>query len=112
AIREQYGKIIDWHLEQLAYFLNRVKSLDEGGTSLLDNSMIMFGGSLKDGNRHAVENLPLLLAGRGRGALRPGRRPRAPDSTPVCNLYLSLLHRMGIVEKSFGDSTGALEGLS
>jgi hypothetical protein len=111
-IREQYGKIIDWHMEQLAYFFNKVKNLDEGGTSLLDNSMIMFGGSLKDGNLHAVENLPLLLAGRGKGTLRPGRRLRAPERTPVCNLYLSLLARMGIEEKSFGDSTGPLQGLA
>jgi hypothetical protein len=110
--KEQYGKIINWHMEQLAYFLTRVKSLDEGGTSLLDNSMIMFGGSLKDGNRHLVANLPLLLAGRGKGTLRPGRRLRAPEKTPLCNLYVSLLNRMGMPEKSFGDSTGTLEGLS
>jgi hypothetical protein len=112
ATRDQYGTIIDWHTEQLAYFLNKVKSLDEGGTSLLDNSMIMFGGSLKDGNLHAVENLPLLLAGRGKGALRPGRRVRAPERTPVCNLYLELLNIMGIPETSFGDSTGRLAGLA
>ena len=87
-----------------------MKSLDEGGTSLLDNSMIMFGGSLKDGNRHAVANLPLILAGRGKGTLRPGRRLRAPEQTPLCNLYLSLLSRMGIEEKSFGDSTGRARG--
>lgn len=110
--REQYEKIINWHTEQMAYFLNRMKNLDEGGTSLLDNSMVMFGGSLKCGNRHDVENLPLLLAGRGKGSLRPGRRLRAPEKTPLCNLYLSMLHKMGIPEKSFGDSTGVLEGLS
>ncbi len=110
--KEQYGRIINWHMEQLAYFLNRVKSLDEGGASLLDNSMIMFGGSLKDGNRHAVSNLPLILAGRGKGALRPGRRLRAPEHTPLCNLYLSMLHHLGLMETSFGDSTGPLEGLS
>jgi hypothetical protein len=110
--KEQYGRIINWNIEQLAYFLNRMKSLDEGSGSLLDHSMIMFGGSLKDGNRHAVANLPLILAGRGKGTLRPGRRLRAPEQTPLCNLYVSLLSRMGIQEKSFGDSTGALEGLS
>ncbi|MBM3762808.1 MAG: DUF1552 domain-containing protein [Acidobacteria bacterium] len=110
--REQYEKIINWHTTQLAYLLNRMKSLDEGGSSLLDNSMILFGGSLKDGNRHEVENLPLLLAGRGKGTLRPGRRLRAPEKTPFCNLHLALLNRMGIPEKSFGDSTGPLEGLS
>jgi hypothetical protein len=110
--REQYEKIINWHTEQMAYLLTRMKSLDEGGASLLDNSMVMFGGSLKCGNRHEVENLPLLLAGRGKGTLRPGRRLRAPEKTPLCNLYLSMLHKMGINETSFGDSTGVLEGLS
>ncbi len=110
--REQYEKIINWHTGQLAYFLNKVKNLDEGGKSLLDNSMIMFGASIKDGNRHTVENLPLLLAGRGKGTLRPGRRFRAAEKTPLCNLYLALLHRMGVMEKSFGDSTGPLDGLA
>jgi hypothetical protein len=110
--RGMYETIINWHTGQMAYFLNRMKSLDEGGTSLLDNSMIMFGASLKDGNRHDPENLPLILAGRGKGTLRPGRRLRAPEKTPLCNLYLAMLHRMGVKEKSFGDSTGLLEGLA
>ncbi len=110
--KDMYGRIVDWHMEQMAYFLGRVKNLDEGGTSLLDNSMIMFGGSLKDGNTHAVENLPILLAGRGKGTLKPGRRLRAPEQTPICNLYLSMLHRMGVEQKSFGDSTGLLQGLA
>jgi hypothetical protein len=112
AQREQYEKIINWNVEQVAYFLNKLRGLDEGGTSLLDNSMILFGASLKDGNRHDPENLPLILAGRGKGALRPGRRLRAPVKTPFCNLHLAMLHRMGVMEKSFGDSTGPLEGLS
>jgi hypothetical protein len=110
--REMYEKIINWHTEQAAYFLNRMRSLKEGERSLLDNSMILFGGSLKDGNRHDPENLPLILAGRGKGALRPGRRLRAAPKTPLCNLHLAMLHRMGVMEKSFGDSTGPLEGLS
>ncbi len=109
--RVQYEKIVTWHTEQLAYFLNRMKSLDEGGKSLLDNSMILFGATLKDGNRHDPENLPVLLAGRGKGTLRPGRRVRFAEKTPLCNLHLSMLHRLGVKEKSFGDSTGVLEGL-
>ena len=109
--REQYEKIVTWHTEQLAYFLNRMKSLDEGGKSLLDNSMILFGATLKDGNRHDPENLPVLLAGGGKGTLRPGRRVRFAEKTPLCNLHLSMLHRLGVKEKSFGDSTGVLEGL-
>jgi hypothetical protein len=112
AQRRQYESIINWNIEQVAWFLNRLHSLKEGATSLLDNSMILFGASLKDGNRHDPEDLPIILAGRGKGALRPGRRLRAPVKTPLCNLHLAMLHRAGIMEKSFGDSTGPLEGLS
>lgn len=110
--RDQYGRIINWHTEQLAYLLGRMKSLKEGETSLLDNSMVLFGSSLKCGNRHIEENLPLLLAGRGKGTLRPGRRVRAEKKTPFCNLHLALMERMGLKEESFGDSTGVLTGLS
>lgn len=112
AKREQYERIIHWQMEQLAWFLGRVKGLDEGGRTMLDSSMILFGSSLKDGNRHTEENLPLLLAGRGKGAIRPGRRLRAAPKTPFCNLHLALLQRMGVKLDSFGDSTGSLEGLA
>ena len=112
ATRDQYEAILNWNIGQVAYFLNRIKGLDEGGTSLLDNSMIMVGGTLKDGNRHTEENLPLLLAGKGKGTLRPGRRFRAPAKTPLCNLYVSLLDRMGVKVDSVGDSTGPLQGLA
>lgn len=106
--REQYEKIINWHTEQLAWFLGKIKALDEGGTSMLDNSMIVFGGSLKDGNRHTEENLPILVAGRGKGTLRPGRRIRAAAKTPFCNLHLALAQRMGVHADQFGDSNGNL----
>ena len=108
----QYGRIINWQTEQLAAFLTRMKSLKEGDRSLLDNSMVLFGSSLKCGNRHQEENLPLLLAGRGKGTLRPGRRVRAAVKTPFCNLHLAMMHRMGVKDESFGDSTGVLGGLA
>lgn len=109
--RAQYEKIVTWHTAQLAWFLEKMRSLKEGDGTLLDHSMILFGASLKDGNRHLEENLPLLLAGRGNGTLRPGRRLRAPEKTPFCNLHLAMIQRMGVKEDSFGDSTGPLEGL-
>ncbi len=112
AKRAQYEAIINWHMQELAYFFDRVRALDEGGSTLLDNSMILFGSTLKDGNRHDPENLPLILAGRGKGALRPGRRVRFAEKTPLCNLYLSMLERMGVEQNSFGDSTGKLAGLA
>lgn len=109
--RLQYEKIINWHTTQLAYLLTKMKNLKEGETSLLDNSMVLFGSSLKCGNTHQEENLPLLLAGRGKGSLRPGRRVRAAKKTPFCNLHLALMERMGVKEESFGDSTGVMQGL-
>jgi hypothetical protein len=110
--RTQYEKIINWHMEQVDYMLTRMRGLDEVGSSLLDNSMLMFGSSLKDGNRHDNENLPLLLAGRAKGKLKPGRRVRYAEKTPLCNLYLTLMGHMGVEAASFGDSTGRLEGLA
>lgn len=110
--KKQYETCVTWHVAQVAYFLNRLKSLDEGGKSLLDNSMVMFGCGIKCGNLHLEHDLPIALAGRGKGTLKPGRRVRFPKDTPLCNLYLSMLQRMGIQEASFGDSTGVLPGLA
>lgn len=110
--REHYTSIINWHTQQVADFLTKLKSLDEAGTPLLDNCMILCGASLKDGNRHLEKDLPLLLAGHGKGTLKPGRRVRAPKDTPMCNLHLAMLNRMGVEDESFGDSTGPLDGLS
>jgi len=109
--KKQYETCVTWHVEQVAYFLKRLKSLDEGGTSLLDNSMVSFGCGIKCGNLHLERDLPIALAGGGKGSLHPGRRLRFKPETPLCNLYLAMLHRMGIEEKSFGDSTGPLQGL-
>ena len=110
--RAQYEKIVTWNVEQFAWFLEKMRSLKEGDGTLLDHSMILFGGSLKDGNKHTEENLPLLVAGRGNGAIRPGRRLRAEPLTPFCNLHLALINKMGVQLDNFGDSTGALKGLS
>ena len=110
--KKQYETCVTWHVEQVAYFLNKLKGLDEGGKSLLDNSMVMFGCGIKCGNLHLEENLPIALAGGGKGTLRGGRRLRFEKKTPLCNLYLSMLYRMGVKEESFGDSTGQLQGLS
>ncbi len=108
----QYERIGTWHVEQVAYLLERMRTLDEGGTSLLHNSQVLFGSTLKDGNSHDPHDLPLLLAGGGCGAIRPGRRLRARPDTPLCNLYLTMLQHVGIERDSFGDSTGPLDGLA
>lgn len=105
---DAYLRINRWHVEQYAYFLERLRSFDEGGGSLLDQSMVLLGAGLRDGNRHDPHDLPLVLAGRGGGSVAAGRHLVAKPDTPLCNLHLALLRRMGIAAESFGDSTGEL----
>jgi hypothetical protein len=106
---EPYSKINRWHTEQMAYFLGKLKSIKEGESTLLDNSMILFGSSMSDGNRHDPSNLPIVLAGRGGGKIKTGRHIESEKNTPLCNLYVSMLERMGTPVESFGDSTGAID---
>lgn len=106
---EPYSKINRWHCEQLAYLLNKLRSVQEGERTLLDNSMIFFGSSFSDGNRHDPNNLPVILAGRAGGKLDTGRHIASPKGTLLCNLYVPMLERMGTPVEAFGDSTGALE---
>jgi hypothetical protein len=105
----QYQLINTWHMEQLAYFLNKLKSIKEGDSNMLDNSMVMFGSGLKDGNRHAEENLPILLAGRGGGQIKPGRHLVFEENTPLANLYQTMAQVMGVNADGFADGTGVLE---
>jgi len=106
---EQYSKINRWHVEQFVYLLDRMRSIREGEGSLLDNSMIVCGSGLSDGNAHSPDNLPILLGGRGGGALRTGRHIRSEKNTPLCNLYMTVLDRLGLPVGQFGDSTQAMD---
>jgi hypothetical protein len=76
---------------------------------LLDNSMIVFGGGISDPDAHNHDDLPILLAGRGGGTLNPGRHIILREETPLTNLYLSMLDRMGVPSEKFGDSSGRLD---
>jgi hypothetical protein len=105
-------KINRFHITQLAYLLGKLQSVQEGEGTLLDNCMIVYGSGIGDGNRHNHDNLPVLLAGKGGGALQPGRHLRYPKETPLANLYLSLLDRIEAPTDSLGDSTGRLTDLN
>jgi hypothetical protein len=95
-----------------AYFLERLKATKEGEGTLLDHSMIVYGGAIADGNAHSHYDLPVLLAGHGNGQLKPGRHIQYAKGTPMTNLYLSLLERMNVPTEKLGDSTGKLEMLT
>jgi hypothetical protein len=109
--QEKVRQINRFHTEQLAYVLGKMKSIKEGDSNLLDNSMIVYGAGISDGDRHNHDDLPILLAGRGAGTLKPGQHLLFPKYTPMSNLFLSMLDRMKVPSESFGDSTGRLERL-
>lgn len=112
AKMSKIAKINTFHTALFAYFLGKLKAMREGTGTVLDNSMIVYGSGIADGNRHAHHDLPILLAGGGGGTLRPGRHIRYQTMTPMTNLYLSLLERMGVGASRLGDSTGKLSQLA
>ena len=109
---DQIRKIDKFHIEQFAYFLQKLSQMKEGEKSVLDNSMILFGCGIGDGNRHNHNDLPILLAGRGGGKITPGRHVKYDQNTPLCNLYVSMLDAVGVKVDRFGDSTGPLPKLT
>jgi len=109
---EKVAKINCFHLEQFAYFVNKLKSTPDGDATLLDRMMVVYGSGLADGNQHTHDDLPVVLAGAGNGALRPGRHVQYPKETPMTNLYVAMLDHMGITPEHIGDSTGELEHLT
>jgi hypothetical protein len=113
--KEWIDKVADidqWYVRQFAKFLEKLQQTkDVDGSSLLHNSMIVYGSGNADANRHTHTNLPLLLAGAGGGALTPGRYVKH-DSKPMTNLFLRMAHCLGMQDlKRFGDSTGLLENV-
>lgn len=110
--KAKIAKINRFHATQFAYFLGKLKSIQEGEGTLLDNCMIVYGSGLGDGNRHNHDNLPVLLAGRGGGTLTSGRHVRYDREIPMTNLFLSMLERMDVKTDRIGDSTGKLPNLS
>jgi hypothetical protein len=99
-----------YHIQQFAGWVEKLKSTKEAGGSLLDNCMIVYGAGLSDGNRHLHEDLPTMMVGRAGGTIKTGRRVVFRRETPMCNLFLEMMSRMGVQMDHFGDSTGKLVG--
>ena len=108
--RADLQKIDRFNVGLFGYFLERMTAIREGEGTLLDNAMILYASGMSNGNRHARENLPILLAGRGGGTLRTGRCIdfNWKHRTPLANLYVEMLQRVGVPTQTFGDSTGGL----
>jgi uncharacterized protein DUF1552 len=108
---ERVTQINRHHMELFTGFVQKLKDTPDGDGTLLDHSLVVYGSGIADGDKHSHENLPVLLVGRG-GGLSPGRHIVYPEDTPMTNLYLTLLDRLGIREDAIGDSTGRIEQLT
>ena len=104
---EGYNQITKWLAGQCATMLERMAAIDEGNGSLLDNSVVLFGSGMKDGNVHEPVNVPIALFGQAGGKLKTGRRIDCPDDSILAQLHLSVLHLFGIETENFNGVTSS-----
>lgn len=110
---EKTAKINQYHVQTFAYLLDKLSKTADGDGTLLDHSMILYGSSISDGNRHTHDDLPLLLIGGAAGQLKGGRHIAYPQETPMTNLLLAMLDKTGIqAPEKLGDSTGRIDRLT
>jgi hypothetical protein len=103
------ARIDTYHVQLFAYFLEKLSARRDGDGSLLDNSLVMYGGGMGDGNLHRHSDLPCVLAGKLGGAFKTGQHLRYPLDTPMSNLLLTILDKTGVRLDKIGDSTSRLE---
>ncbi|HEY0963930.1 MAG TPA: DUF1552 domain-containing protein [Pseudomonadales bacterium] len=106
--KARFALINRYHVSLLAYFLDRLQNTPDGEGTLLDNALVMYGSGMSDGNAHNHDPLPIVLAGRAGGTLEGNRHINLADPTPMSNLLLAMLGKLGVEAESFGDSTGVL----
>ena len=103
------AKINAFHVSLFAYFLERLKATPEGNGTLLDHSLLLYGSGIGNPNVHDHTNLPVLVAGGAAGGMKGGRHIRYKEPTPLANLHLSLLDKVGVKLDRFGDSSGKMD---
>jgi hypothetical protein len=99
-------------MEQFVYFIDKLANTPDGDGTLLDHSMVTYGSGISDGNRHFHHDLPVLILGKANGSWKTGRHLQYAKDTPMTNLFLGMLDRMGVRAESIGDSNGLLEHLT
>jgi len=97
-----------FHIEQLSYIAQKMQSIKEGNGTLLDNTMLVYGGGISDGDRHNHDDLPVMMLGRGGNRVKAGQHIRYEDGTPMTNLFITMFDKMGIPIEHLGDSNGKL----
>ena len=106
---DKFAIINRYHIQMLAYFLEKLKATPDGDGNLLDHSLILYGSSMSNGNQHDHDPLPIVLVGGASGQLAGGRHLRYAPHTPMSNLLLSMLDKLGVQQERHGDSTAKLE---
>lgn len=105
---DKCARINQYHVSLFSYYLERLRATPDGDGTLLDHSAIIYGAGMSEGNGHVPENLPILLVGGGAGKLAGGRHIKYPKGTPLANLHMALLDKIGAPVESIGNSTGRL----
>ena len=108
---EKLLKIQTWHMSKFGEFVGKLAAIKDGEGTLLDNSIFLYGSNMSNSDRHNGHPLPTILVGGGAGRLKGGRHIEMPEPTSIANLHLTLLGKVGVEQKSFGDSTGTIAGL-
>jgi hypothetical protein len=109
---EKVTKINAFQARQFAYFLEKLRDTPEADGSLLDHSVILYGCGISDSNSHLHTDLPILVAGGSGSQIKGGRHLRMPEGTPLTNLQLTLVGKLGLAIEHFGDSNGRVEEVS
>jgi hypothetical protein len=109
ANMDSFALINKYHVQMLTYFVEKLSKTPDGDGNLLDHSMLLYGSSMSNGNQHDHDPLPILLVGGASGQLQGNRHIVTPAHTPMSNLLLAMLDKVGVHRDSFGDSTGRLE---
>ena len=104
-----YAKINKYHVSMIPYFLEKLKKTPDGESNLLENTLVLYGSPMGDSNLHNHKRVPLFLAGHASGQLKGNLHLRAADGTPIANVMLSVLQKLGVELPSFGDSTAAFD---
>jgi hypothetical protein len=104
----EFARINQYHVSLFAYFLNKLKSTPDGDGNLLDHSMVLYGSPMGDSNAHNHKRVPIVLAGHANGQLKGNLHLRCADGTPMSNVLLTMMHKLGVKIDSIGDSTGDL----
>ncbi|TDI26894.1 MAG: DUF1552 domain-containing protein [Acidobacteria bacterium] len=109
---ERLHKINEYHCQQFAYLVEKLAALPEGDGTMLDHTLLLYGTGISDSNTHFYDDLPIALVGGTKAGITGGRYVRYPKGTPLANLWVTILEKLGVPVETFGDSTGPLDRLT